>query len=132
MNLTDIYAGITDRLATMTTARHYDHEPVSPTTPSVFAVLPLRGSYDVDFDDGGEVDVRVRLLVATADQRAATVQMLRYLASTGAYSIKAAIEADRTLSGACDSATVTSWELASVRYGTNDYLSVDFIVNVLA
>lgn len=107
-------------------------EPLNPPTPSVFPILPERGTYHTDLSGNVEVDVAIRLIIATADQRASTVEVIRYLDETGGYSIKAALEADQTLAGNADSVTVTGWELVSVRYGAIDYLAADFNLNVLA
>ena len=132
MNLADIYEGIQTRLATLVTVHALTFEPLNPPTPSVFPILPERGTYHTDLSDNVEVDITVRLIISTADQRASTVEVIRYLDDAGGYSVKAAHETDPTLAGSAESVTVTGWELVSVRYGAVDYLAADFNLNVLA
>lgn len=74
--------------------------PDSATEPHFYAG-EITELFDQTF--GGMVDVEVicRLLVARSDDDNRQAQLKRYMARTGPTSIKAAIEADPTLGGAC-------------------------------
>lgn len=80
--------------------RVFDYVPDQVPTPC--AVI---GNVTITFDeaqnrglDQGEVDVLV--IVSRMNERGAQDKLDGYLAGTGAGSVKAALEADRTLSGA--------------------------------
>jgi len=86
---------------------------ISSVIPRVFDYIPdqiptpaaVVGNLTLTFDEAqsrgmdlGEVDVIV--IVSRMNERGAQDKLDTYLASSGASSVKAAIEADRTLSGA--------------------------------
>jgi hypothetical protein len=54
-----------------------------------------------------------------------------YLASTGSTSVKAAIEADKTLSGAVQTLRVTTATAGSVQVASIDYLAYRYVVELI-
>lgn len=71
------------------------------------------------------------LFVAKADDRAGAAELRKYLEPIGTYSIRQAVEVDRSLSGSCDSVQVlgVSTSIASVA-GTS-FLAAEFTLEVV-
>jgi hypothetical protein len=127
----DIRDGIATRLATVNGLR------VSPTyldapRPPVAMVLPDTVEYDLDGSRGADRFIfTISLLVGRADDRAAQRNIDTYI--VGANSVKAAIEADRTLGGSADTCRVTEMRnYGQVSVGDVVYLGVEFEVEVVA
>lgn len=79
-----------------------------PTPPAIH-VFPGPVEYDQAFGRGlDELTMRVQAFVALVADQGAQINLDKFLAGSGAYSVKAAIEADRTLGGACHDAHVTA------------------------
>jgi hypothetical protein len=100
--------------------------------PPAALVAVGSGFYDDDFDASMTARFGVMVLVARADDRSGQKSLDAYISSTGAQSIKAAVEADITLGGEVSSAKVVGWndpqeyEIAGV-----SYLGVEFDVEAL-
>jgi len=93
------------------------------------------GQLDFTFDlnnarglDQANLDVIV--LVQRLSERTAQNDLDKYLAGSGAYSIKAAIESDLTLGGACNTLRVTSAEAGSYVSGDIEFLSYRYRLTV--
>lgn len=92
---------------------------------------------DVDFTGAfarglDELMVTCRVLVGTADDRASQKLLDGYLSGAGAASLKAAIEADSTLGGACDDLMVL--RVQGYRYYEHagaKYVGAELIVKVV-
>lgn len=130
-SVSDLRTGLSNRLATITGLR------VSPTfldspKPPVAMVLPDRILYDLNGSRGADTFMfMVSLLVGRADDRSAQNKIDSYL--VGATSVKAAIEADRTLGGVANTCRVTEMRnYAQVIIGEIVYLGVEFEVEVIA
>ena len=71
------------------------------------------------------------IIVARATERTAEASVDGYTAYDGTTSVRAAIEADRTLGGVVDDLIVESATgIQSVSANDTEYLSVDFVVRV--
>jgi hypothetical protein len=107
------------------------HVPDSPKPP-IAVVMPDRIEYDLNARRGADTFFfTITVLASRADDRAAQQNLDKFL--VGANSIKAAIEADRTLGGNANTCRVTSMQsYASVSVGEVLYLSAQFIVEVVA
>jgi hypothetical protein len=107
------------------------HVPDSPKPP-IAVVMPDRIEYDLNARRGADTFFfTITVLASRADDRAAQQNLDKFL--VGANSIKAAIEADRTLGGKANTCRVTSMQsYASVSVGEVLYLSAQFIVEVVA
>lgn len=132
-SLTDIRTGIGTRLATISGLR------VSPTIPEqvnppVAIVQPESVTYDLNARNGlTQYTMVVTVIVARADGRSAQNAVDQYVAPEGPKSVKAAIEADRTLAGKVNTLRVTQVS----NYAMTDaleipYLGIDFTVEVYA
>jgi hypothetical protein len=126
----EIREGIDDRLATIAGLRHSPNVPGVVNPPHAF-VKRRQTTFGVSMDGEDDVTFAVTVLVSWADQTTAQEALDEYLASTGAKSIKAAIDADPTLDGVVDfaHATVVEDERIVAYYGT-DYLAADIVVEV--
>lgn len=131
--LQQIADGIETRLATVTGLRVFDHVPDLFATPCSF-VLPGSIAYWGDFAGGNaEVEVVITVVVGRTSDRAAQKSLYTYMSYSGAGSIRAAIEADRTLGGVCQTLLVERADnIRMLAQGDATYLAVDFVVRVHA
>lgn len=103
-------------------------------TPPMAIVQPQRIEYDLNAQRGlNRYTFTVTVFVVKADDRVAQLKVDPYVAPTGNLSVKAALEADRTLGGKVDTLRVTDVS----NYSSTDandvlYLAVDFEVEVYA
>jgi hypothetical protein len=125
-----IRAGIAKNLEAISGLR------ISPTLldaprPPVAMIYPDVIEYDLNANRGADTFTFVVLvLVGRADDRTAQNRLDGYV--TGSSSIKAAIEADRTLNGNADTSRVTSMRnYQQVAVGETTYLGVEFEVEVV-
>ena len=125
-----IRQGIATNLASITGLR------VSPTMldaprPPVAMVYPDTIDFDLNAVRGADTfTFIVFVLVGRADDRTAQNRLDGFV--SGANSVKAAIESDRTLGGAADTCRVTSMRnYQQVSIGETVYLGVEFEVEVV-
>lgn len=128
--MTAVREGLATRMATIDGLRVSSFVPDAPRPP-IAIVLPQRIEFDLNAQRGADrYFLRVMLLVSRADDRASQANLDAYV--VGAGSIKAAIEADRTLGGAADTCRVTSLDNYNyVPVGDTLYLGADFNVEVV-
>lgn len=132
MSVTAIRTGIATNMSSIPGLRVYAEIPDNPAMPC--AVVTLQSvTYDRSFQRGL---TEYELLVTVIFGRIATLQAQRALdsiISTGATSLKAAVESDKTLGGAAfDTHLSAMTNVASVTIGDMTYLSADFAVTVFA
>lgn len=127
---TQVRNGLKANLEAIKGMRVYELIP----TPAI-APCSIVGQLDFTFDlnnarglDQANLDVVV--LVGRFSERAGQNDLDKYLAGSGAYSIKAAIESDRTLGGACDTLRVTSAEAGTYLSGDIEFLSYRYRVTI--
>jgi hypothetical protein len=94
--------------------------------------MPDRIAYDLNAHRGADTYFfSIILLVGRADDRSAQNNLDAYI--VGDNSIKAAIEADRTLGGKANTCRVTEMNnYASMMIGETVYLAAQFVVEVVA
>ena len=103
-------------------------------TPPMAVVQPQQIEYDLNARNGvNRYTFTVTVFVTKADDRSAQLRVDPFVEPTGAGSVKAALEADRTLGGVADTLRVTNVS----NYSSTDandvlYLAVDFEVEVYA
>jgi len=106
----------------------------SLVTPPMAVVFPQTIEYDLNAARGvNRYTFTVSVFVVKADDRAAQLRVDPFVSPTGTASVKAALEADRTLGGVVDTLRVTNVS----NYSSTDandvlYLAVDFEVEVYA
>ena len=132
--VSDLRTGLANRLATITGLRSHDQVPDSLTPPSGVVGPPSKVEYDKTFGRGADKYVfPVRVLAQKTDGRAAQTALDAYLSSSGATSVKAAIEGDCTLGGkAHDLRVVSCQSYGSYQVGGVDYIGAEWTVEVWA
>ena len=102
--------GLKTRLQTISGLRVFDTIPENPQPPAA-VVGQLDLNFDIDNARGLDfASVEIYLLVQRFDLRSGQDKLDAYLAGSGASSIKAVIEGDKTLGGACSTLRVLSAE----------------------
>ena len=129
--LASLRDGLADRMATINGLRTSSTVPDAPRPP-IAVVMPDRVVYDLNARRGADTFLfTIILLVGRADDRAAQNNLDTYI--VGPNSIKAAIEADRTLGGVANTCRVTEMNnYASMMIGETVYLAANFAVEVTA
>ncbi len=134
-SISDLRAGIATNLATIPGLRTGNFVPdlinppiaiVEPdATPVTFDIAMNRGLDQFRFT--------ITLIVQRADERSAQNTLDAYCAGSGTYSVKQAVELDRTLSGHANDCRVTEISsYGSISVNENLYLSAEFSVVVYA
>ena len=116
--------GLKTRLETITGLRAYDLIPDTVTPPAA-VVGQLDFTFDIDNARGlDQAQVDVLVIVQRFSERSGQNLLDLYLSGSGASSIKAAIEGDRTLGGVVNTLRVTgaeagtAWAIANIKLST--------------
>lgn len=131
-SISDIRAGIATNLATIPGLRTSAEIPDNPNPP--VAIVSLDSvNYDRAYAKGlVEYNFTVTVIVGRSAERIAQRALDTYI-STGANSIKNAIELDKSLGGKAYDCRVASLNsIGSIQLNDNTYLAADFTVTVLA
>ena len=129
--VTQVATGLATNLATITGLRTSAYQPEQLNTPLAFPTLNT-----VTFHKamgGGDVtmDWTITLLVGRYTDRTAFATLDGYLSYSGATSVRAAIESDRTLGGVCQTLVVSSAaDISSVNSADAEFLQITFSVTV--
>lgn len=132
--ISELRTGIGDALSTLAGLRSYEQIPDTPVTPC--AIIELRRvNYDTTMARGAdEYQFTITVLSGRADDRTAQTRVEAAVAGSGNASIKAAIESDPTLGGACMTARVL--EAGGLQsYDRSDglqLLGVEFQISIFA
>jgi hypothetical protein len=122
--------GLKANLEAIKGMRVYDLIPSVPVAPAA-VVGQLDFTFDLNNARGlDQANLDVVVLVQRFTERTGQNDLDKYLAGSGAYSIKAAIESDLTLGGACNTLRVTSAEAGSYAAGDIEYLSYRYRLTV--
>lgn len=125
--IAQIREGIATNLRTIAGLRTTDTVPDNPQPP-VAIVSPSSIQYDLSFQRGLDLhNFVVMIVVGRASERNAQRTLDLFCAGTGASSVKAAIESNRTLTGLVQDLRVTSMRnYGSTTIGETTYLAVEF------
>lgn len=129
--ISQLRAGIATNLRTIAGLRVFEEIPDNPTPP--VAIVMLQGvTYHQAMVNGlTQYDFTVQLIVGRAAERNAQRYLDLYSDVTGASSVKAAVESNRTLSGVAQDVVVTAMpNIGSIIVNDQTYLAADF--NVVA
>jgi hypothetical protein len=130
MNPTAVRAGLSTALDAIAGLRTFDNVPDSLSPPAA-VVEPVEVTFDLAMQRGLDMyRAYVLVIVGRMSERSASDRLDAYLAGSGASSIKAAIEADKTLGGACDSLQVTEANPRTVTVSGVEMLSYRFGVDI--
>jgi hypothetical protein len=103
-----VRAALGVKLDTIAGLRCFDYVPDSLAPPAA-VVEPLEIDYDEAMNKGLEFyRAYILVIVGRMSDRSSQDRLDAYLTDTGASSVKAALEADRTLGGACATLQVAS------------------------
>lgn len=128
-SITELRAGIKTNLATINGLRISDYQPDN-INPPVAIVFPISLNYDETFHRGMQTyTFAVQVIVGRVSERTGQSTIDSYCSSTGANSIKLAIESDKTLAGKAFDLRVTDMRnYGELIVGEVNYLSAEFVV----
>lgn len=128
-SITELRAGIKTNLATINGLRISDYQPDN-INPPVAIVFPVSLNYDETFHRGMQTyTFAVQVIVGRVSERTGQSTIDSYCSSTGANSIKLAIESDKTLAGKAFDLRVTDMRnYGELIVGEVNYLSAEFVV----
>ena len=132
MTIAAIRQGIAANLATISTLRTSAFVPDNPTPP-IAVVMPQRIEFDTAMGRGmDDLTFTVMVIAQRASERNAQSVLDGFCNSSGATSVKIAIESDKTLGGACFDLRVTEMNgYGPLSIGDTVYLSASFSVTVI-
>jgi hypothetical protein len=127
--LSELRTGIATNLATVAGLRTAATMPDNPSPP-IAIVIPSTITFDDTFQRGMQTySFNVLIVVGRVDERTAQNKLDAYCASTGASSIKLAIESDKSLGGKAFDVRVTEMRnYGSIVIGEVVFLSAEFTV----
>lgn len=132
-NLSDIRRGLVGQLALVRGLRVSEHVPEQINPP---AAIITRAEVDYTQNMSGgltEWSMQVQLVAGRMADQQSQRQIDDWLSYDGEYSVRAAIEADRTLGGNCQTSRVVSADaLSSITIGDSEYIGVTIAVTVFA
>jgi hypothetical protein len=134
-SVSDIATGLQARLATISGVRAYSYQPEQLNPPFAYPVLNTV-SYHQTMGMGSamtQFDWTVYVVVGRWVDRVAITNLDGFLSPTGASSIRAALEGDLTLGGACQNLVVSSSaNISALEQDDAEYLQVSFSVTIYA
>ncbi len=132
--LTQIRQGIGTNVSNnITSISVYNYTPDRSEPPLLIVGVLDNLEYDTTMQRGADTYViPCRLLIANVDAQLAQETLDGFIASSGANSVKQAIESDVTLSGVVSSVRVTeARDYGSYTMNNTDLIGVDFMVEVV-
>lgn len=132
MQINAVRAGIKTRLQTITGLRVSDFIPDSVNPPTAVVMFPDEIEYDHAMQRGlDKIILSVVLIVGRMSDRASEVALGSFSDGSGSSSVKAAIEADKTLGGAAKALRVTeATNFGPIEVNGTKYLSCEFRIEV--
>ena len=129
----NIRTGLAANIGNISGLRTYSFIP-DVINPPVAIAAPTSVEYDAAFDRGHDSLLwDVIVIVSRDSERAAQDALDSYCDSTAATSIKAAVESDITLGGACIQARVTDMtSYQTLAVGETQYLAATFRIAIIA
>jgi hypothetical protein len=102
-------------------------------TDNAFQVAEIDIDFDATFGRGSDTaNITCRVFTSRADDKAGQQKLRDFMSGGGVYSVKKAIESDRTLGGACDDLRVVSAKGNRLFIvGDARYYGVEFTVFVI-
>lgn len=130
MKPSEVREGLKKNLQEIDGLRCYDIIPDLPQPPAAI-VGQLDFTFDLNNSRGlDQANLDVYVIVQRFSERTAQDNLDKYLQGSGSFSIKAAIEADPTLDGACDTLRVTSAESGTYTAGDIEFISYRYRITV--
>lgn len=132
-DLAKIRAGLAANLAVLPDVQVNPYWLSNPTPPAIH-VFPGQIMFDSTFQRGMDIlEFRVQAFIGLTTDIGAQTTLDQYLAGSGALSVKAALEADKTLGGAAfDTRVVSSTGLQQYTGGQAPLLMCEWTVSIYA
>jgi len=132
-NLADIRKGLAGQLGKVRGLRVSEQVPEQINPP---AAVITRATVDYSVNANGgltEWSMQVQLVAGRMADQQSQRQIDAWLSWDGPQSVRAALEADRTLGGGCQTSRVTSADaLSTIQVGDSEYIGVTLNVTVWA
>lgn len=132
MDISTVRQGLAANAATIAGLTCYGYVPDSISEPAFYV-----GEVDIDFTGAmargmDTLTVTCRVLVGRADDQASQALLDGYLSGSGASSLKAALEADPTLGGACDDLMVMRVQgYRFYEHAGSQYVGAELVIKVV-
>lgn len=133
MGIESIGSGIATRLKTISGLKVYapSELPDSISQFPVALILPRLIEYNKDFDASPDYTFRIIVCITSVDRPSAMNKLLDYIEPSGASSVVAAMEGDRTLNSTADSCDVIeNTGFGAINWGGHLYLGTEFELQV--
>jgi hypothetical protein len=131
--ISELRTALATNLATIPGLRTSAYVPDDPNPP-IAIIEPSAIDFDTTFGRGLDtLTFSVNVLVGRVSDRTAQASLDAYCSSQGTYSVKTAVESDRTLNGHASDCRVTRLSsYGQVTVGDTIYLAAEFAVQVYA
>ena len=139
MSVAELAQGLAANLSTIPETQISSCPIANPTPPTVW-VARIATAYDKAYGSRAagktytdEYTATIQAFVDFTSDIGANAQLYNYLSSSGTYSVKAAVEADRRLGGACDDLWVETSDFTGLStFQTSSYLLAEWTVILIA
>ncbi len=133
-DLLAILDGLAARLRTVQGLRTFSYLPDLVAPPCAIVQLPSDITYGIVWGGGKQTyTIPIMLLVGTGTDRTAHTHLAAYMSAAGPKSIKGAVDADYTLGGIVDEATIASvGGVARYSFGGTEYFGARFVASATA
>ena len=131
--ISQLRTALATNLATIPGLRTSAYVPDDPNPP-IAIIEPSGIDFDTTFGRGlDSLTFSINVLVGRVSDRTAQASLDSYCSSQGSYSVKTAVESDRTLGGYASDCRVTRLSsYGQVTVGDTIYLAAEFAVQVYA
>lgn len=129
--ISQINAAIAARLATINGLRVFDYQPDNAYPPYAYPSVSNVEYHKAMAGGMQTYTYTITVITGRVDERSGQDELDAYASYDGAKSIRAAIEADRTLGGVVDTLLLaSSANIASMSQGDNNFITLDFTLTV--
>lgn len=129
--ISQVNAGIAARLATIEGLRVFDYQPDNAYPPYAYPSLSNIEYHKAMAGGAQTYTYLVTIITGRVDERTAQDELDAFASYDGARSVRAAIEADRTLGGVVDTLILSSSaNVSAMSIGDNNYITLDFSLTV--
>jgi hypothetical protein len=126
-----VLTGLKNRLATISGLRAFDYQPDNFQPPLGFPLINSINFHGAMQGGNVQYECTIMVIIGRFSDRLSQNLMDGYLAYSGATSIRAAIEADRTLGGVANTLIVSrSANVRGMTIGEAEYISTEITVTV--
>lgn len=132
LQIADVMDGLATRMGTVGGLNVYPFPADNVAVPAAVVGYPEPLEFDVTMGRGTDrATMPVHVVISRVSDRASRDALTDYMGGSGAGTVKAAIEADKTLGGASSSVQVTEVRGVNIRIAGVDYIAATFMVDVV-